>query len=119
MQYFKELLTALRDIATSITNTNKKQNEILEKLVEKYDNISVWTSWCITIGSMEWQNVISSNLVEDSRDIGVMIDRKKAVKIIAINGKAEKTETFTREASLSKEEKAHYKKHGIVLIVNI
>ena len=46
-----------------------------------------------------------------------MIKKDKAVKIVTINGKAERAETFTREASLSKEEKAHYKKYGIVLII--
>jgi hypothetical protein len=46
-----------------------------------------------------------------------MIDRKKAVEIVTINGKAEKTITHTRKASLTKEEKAHLKEYGIVLIV--
>jgi hypothetical protein len=117
MNYFKQLLKALQDIAGAIIMNNKKQNEILERLADKYESLFSTTSGCITVSSMDWQNVISSNLVEDSRDTGVMIDRKKAVKIVTINGKAEKTETYTRETKLTQKEIQHHNKYGIVLIV--
>lgn len=115
MNYFKQLLKALQDIGVTIIMHEKKQNEILDKLADEI--MTFKTASYITSGSMEWQTVISNNLVEDSRDEWVMIDRKKAVEIVTINGKAEKTITHTRKASLTKEEKAHLKEYGIVLIV--
>lgn len=117
MSYLKQLLKALQDIATNLKANQELEKKLHEHLFDTTWRLTVSSAGYISTGSKEWETVISSNLVEDSRDTGVMMDRKKAVKIVTINGKAEKTETFTREASLSKEEKTHYKKYGIVLIV--
>ena len=114
MQYFKDLLKALQDIATNLKANQDPENK-LHNLHYTTGQILI-DSWASYMSQID---IIKNSLVEDSRDTGVMIDRKKAVKIVTINWKAERTETFTREASLSKDEKAHYKKHGIVLIVNI
>lgn len=116
-KYFNDLLTYIKAITETFYDNSKRQNQILEKLTDKVNKLTLCTDWCITIGSMEWNNVISSNLVEDCRDEWVMIDKKKAIKIVTVNWKAEKEETFTRQSSLTKEEKEHYKKYGIVLII--
>lgn len=117
-KYFYDLLSTLKSIAEWFADNTKKQNEILLKLSDKLVTLSdgvLSVNW-----SYAWEHGITSlknNFVEDSRDEWVMIDRSKAIKIITINGKAEKNETFTRLSSLTKEEKEHYKKYGIVLII--
>lgn len=115
-QYFINLLKALQDIANNFANSYKKQNEILEKLTDKTHDL--WNATFTSSWTISFHDVIDANLVEDSRDTWVMIKKEKAVKIVTINWKAERTETFTRESSLTKWEKEHYKKYWIVLIIS-
>lgn len=116
MNYFKQFLTALQDIARANLANNNALNAILEKLNSRTNDL--WNATYSSSWTLSWYDAIEDKFIEDSRDTWVMIDKKKAVKIVTINWKAEKTESFTRESSLTKEEKTHYKKHGIVLIIN-
>lgn len=115
-KYFTNLLLCLQSIAKGFADNTNKQNEILEKLSSKTNDL--WTAVYTSSWTISWCDVIGDNLVEDSRDTWVMIDRKKAVKIVTIDWKAEKVETFTRQSSLTKEEKEHYKKYWIVLVIS-
>lgn len=115
MKFLLKLLQAVENISVQLKENNKAQKELIETMNNKINWLSdeVWT----VNGELSWASIITSNLVEDSRDEWVMIDKEKAIKIVSINWKAERTETFTRLASLTKEERKHYDTYWIVLIL--
>jgi hypothetical protein len=115
MKFLSTLLHVIENISVQLKENNKTQKEILDSMNLKIADLnSLIYSWAW--GTIWWSNIISDNFIEDSRDKWVMIKKEKAIKIIFIDYKWERTEKYTRFESLTKSEKEYYEKWWVILI---